>query len=279
MNTRLILAVVAGAAMLATRAGHADDRAACLDASSKGQTLRDQHKLVAARQQFRLCAASGCPSVVQTDCASWLTDIERAVPTVVLSAKSGTGVDLFDVRVTLDGQPLATKLDGQALSIDPGPHAFHFEQADGTHVDLQVLVKEGARSQPVDVTLAAASAAPAATTAAPRGSSSPLRTVGWVTAGLGVAGLAMGAVFGIVAINDKNSAGCVDDLCNPGTSSGIKSAALLSDVGWIAGGVLLAGGAAIVLFAPGAGHESTGRVRLAPTVLAGGGGATLGGAF
>jgi hypothetical protein len=280
MNHRLILAVLAGAAIIAPRSSFADDKAACLSASSKGQTLRDQHKLIEARQQFRLCAAGGCPSVVQTDCASWLSDIDRAVPTIVLSAKNGSRADLFDVKVSVDGQPLAAKLDGQALAINPGPHTFHFEEADGTHADVQVLIKEGERSQPVEAVLGAVPATPPpAPAAATGGSSNPMKTAGWIIGGVGVAGLALGTVFGIVALNDKNNAGCVDNLCNPGTSSGIKSAALASDVGWIAGGVLLAGGAALVLLAPGPKHEGAARVQVAPTVMAGGGGAVLGGTF
>ena len=122
---------LAVASVLVARGALADEKAACLDASSKGQTLRDQHKLVEARQQLRVCAAGGCPSVVQTDCAAWLADVEKAIPTVVLAAKNGAGADLFDVKVSVDGQPLASRLDGQALPLDPGPHAFRFEGADG----------------------------------------------------------------------------------------------------------------------------------------------------
>lgn len=268
-----------------TSAARADEKAACVDASSKGQTLRDQHKLVDARQQFRLCAAAGCPSVVQTDCASWLADVDKAVPAVVLSAKNGAGADVFDAKVSLDGHPLASRLDGRAVDVDPGRHTFHFELPDGTHADVEVLVREGEKSQPVAAVLGAAPAAsaPAVAPAAagPAGApaaSRPLRTVGWVLGGLGVAGLAVGTAFGVVAISDKSSAGCVDDLCNPGTTSGIKSAALVSDVGWIAGGLLFAGGAALVLLSPPA-HEAAAGLRLAPVVGPAGGGASLEGSF
>jgi hypothetical protein len=48
------------------------DKAACLDASSQAQSLRDAHKLVEARQKLRVCAQAACPGVVQRDCLSWL---------------------------------------------------------------------------------------------------------------------------------------------------------------------------------------------------------------
>jgi hypothetical protein len=271
------------ATLLLTAAARADDKASCLDASSKGQTLRDQHKLLDARQQFRLCAAAACPSVVQTDCASWLADVDKAVPAVVLSAKNGAGADVFDAKVTLDGQPLASRLDGRAIDVDPGRHTFHFELADGTHADLEVLVREGEKSQAVTAQLGVVPSASAAATATPAGAtaqtaSRPLRTVGWVLGGLGAAGLVVGTAFGVVAISDKSSAGCVDNLCNPGTTSGIKNAALVSDVGWIGGGLLLAGGAALVLLSPSAQSPTT-ALRVSPFVGPAGGGASLGGSF
>ena len=77
--------------------------------------------------------------------------------------------------------------------------------------------------------------------------------MGFVTGGVGVAGLVMATAFGIVAISDKSSADCMGNDCNPGTASGIRTAALISDVGWVAGGVLLAGGGALVLLSHGDG--------------------------
>jgi hypothetical protein len=261
----------------------ADDTAACLDASTKAQTLRDAHQLVEARAQLRACAASSCPAVVQRDCANWLVEVDKSLPTVVVTAKNRAGADLVEVKVSVDERSFVSKLDGAAVPMNPGPHTFHFEGADGTRVDQQVVIKEGEKNQPVAVVLGAAvpppPPAPTSTGATePVGSSSPWRTVGWALGGVGVAGVAMGAVFGVIAIGDKNGAHCVDNRCDPGTSSGIKTAALLSDVGWIAGGVLLASGAAIVLVTPGV-HERAVSLRVAPALVADGAGAVLGGAW
>lgn len=283
---RLLLCAALAAGTLVTSAARADDKAACLDASAKGQRHRGSHMLVEAREELRACAAARCPAVVQTDCARWLDEVEAALPTVVVTARSGSGVDLFDVKVSVDGKLLASKLDGQAVPMNAGPHTFHFEGADGTSRDQQVMIREGEKNQAVTVVLGAAAAPKPASTGGTGGtestgaSSGPWRTVGWVLGGVGVAGLGMGTVFGLVAMNDKNGAHCgADNLCDPGTSSGIKSAAVLSDVGWIMGGVLLASGAAMVLLLPGASHEPAAQVRVAPVLTAGGGGAVLGGAW
>jgi hypothetical protein len=294
MKTRVFPGLLLGAALVPGLA-MADDKAACLDAAAKGQRLRGAHQLVEAREQMRACAAAQCPAVVQTDCARWLDEVEAALPTVVVAAKNGSGVDLFDVKVSVDGKLVASKLDGQGAAMNAGPHTFHFEGADGTSVDQQVMIKEGEKNQVVSVVLGASPAAapgpaglPATVPETAPATSSPLRTVGWVLGGAGMVGLGVGAVFGLVAMSDKNAAHCVDNLCDPGKASGIKSAALVSDIGWIAGGVLLATGAGLVLFAP-SGHaesaagtasaQGAAALRVTPVAIAGGGGALLGGAW
>jgi hypothetical protein len=271
MKTCLFAGLFAPTFLLAT-AALADPKGACLDAASSGQRLRDAHKLVEAREPLRACAAAECPAVVRSDCAGWLADVEKALPTVVFAARNRAGADLVDVKVSVDGQPLASTLDGQAVPMNAGPHTFHFEGAPGA-LDLQVVVREGERNQPIAVVLG-----PMPVEQPVEGRpSSPLRTLGWVLGGAGVVGLAVGAVFGIVAIGDKNKAHCgSNDQCDPGTSSGIKNAALASDVGWVAGGVLLGGGAALVLFAPKS-HEVGVSVSMAPAIAAGGGQLVVGG--
>src|ERR1700722_6588464 len=81
----------------------ADSKSVCVEASSRGQILRDEHKLVEAPDALRGRAAVGCPAIVQNDCAGWLAEVEKALPSVVASAKNGAGEDLFDVKVSMDG--------------------------------------------------------------------------------------------------------------------------------------------------------------------------------
>jgi hypothetical protein len=141
--------------MLLARPASADDKAACLDAASSGQKLRDVHKLLEARDQFRLCAAAACPAVVQTDCAGWLASVERNLPTVVITAKDRSGASLIDVKVTMDGQAFATTLTGRAVPVDPGPHTFHFEGPGGA-LDQTVVAAEGDQDVRVAVVIGSA---------------------------------------------------------------------------------------------------------------------------
>jgi hypothetical protein len=281
MKTRSLLGVL-GPMWLAASVAHADEKATCLAAASKAQRLRATHMLVEARDQLRVCAGAQCPAVVRTDCATWLADADRALPTVVLMARTGAGTALVDVRVTIDGQPLASKLDGQAISVNAGLHTFHFESETGASSDQQLLVNEGERNRAVAVVLAPAATAqtpPSDDSARERSAHSHTSNwLGWVLGGAGVLGLGVGTVFGVVTLGDKRSAHCDDnDVCDPGTVGGIKSAALVSDIGWIAGGTLLAAGVAVVLFVPSGSHEATAGVRVAPVFTAGGGEIVAGG--
>lgn len=274
------------ALLLASTSALADD-AACLDAAAKAQRLRAAHKLVEAREQLRVCASAACPTAVQSDCANWLIDVEKALPSIVVTAKNGSGTDLVDVKVSVDGQLLVSKLDGAAVPMNAGPHTFHFEGADG-RVDQQVVVTEGDKNQRVAVVLGAAPVSsrggarssggsePAPDTAV---ASRPWRTVGWVLGGVGFVGLGLGTAFGVSTLSGKSSH-CSNNLCDPGTSNGIKTSALISDVGWIAGGVLLASGAGLVLLSPSGGRDATTTAfRLAPVLAASGGGVLMAGGW
>jgi hypothetical protein len=284
---RLLVPSIAVATLLVSASSFADD-AACLAAASKGQKLRNAHQLVEARDQLRVCAAAGCPGVVQSDCVTWLAEVDKQVPGAVAAAKNGSGVDLVDVKVTVDGKPFAAKLDGQALPIDAGAHTFHFEAPDGTSVDRQVIIKEGDKAQEVSVVLGAPaqspSTSPGAVSAVAPEKSSTWRTAGWVLGGAGVVGLALGTVFGIVALSDKSSANCVNDVCNPGTLGGMKTMSAVSTTGFVAGGVFLAGGVGLILFAPKGSPDSAppsagAGVRVAPMVTANGGSLVAVGVF
>jgi hypothetical protein len=300
---RLLILVSVPVALWSTTAG-AVDKAQCFDAASQGQTFRDAHKLLQARDQLRICASQSCPAQVQKDCSSWLDAVEQGLPTVVISAKDGSGRDLIDVAVTVDGQPFAAKVTGDAIPVDPGPHAFHFQTADGTSSDQQVLVREGVKNQSVDVTLGAPAAPaapgipaplatpgttgpalpqvpPAADTTPARGS--VWKTVGWIAGGVGVVALGVGSVFGVMAISDKSNAHCdASNACDGGPLSDARNASTVSTIGVIAGGVLVAGGLTLILVAPKASHApdaAVGLLRLAPMVGPGHAGAALGGSW
>jgi hypothetical protein len=275
-----------------------DEKAACFDAAEKGQTLRQAHRLIEARDQFRLCVAPICPATMRTDCSGWLDDAERLIPTVVLSAKDAAGNDAFDVTVTMDGAPLASKLDGAALPVDPGGRTFRFQFSDGAILEKQALVVEGRKAMDVAASLVPpagprlppvpVASAPLVTTPSSAVRVTPhansLRTAGWIVGGIGVAGLVVGGIFTGVTIADKSAADCNEakQCSNYSSISAAQGVAPVAGIGLVAGGALLATGAVLLLL-PQRSHELVSStaldVRLAPLLRRSEGGIVLEGSW
>jgi hypothetical protein len=167
----------------------------CLGASESSIKLRGDHKLREARARLLVCAAASCPDDVRSECERHVTEVNASIPTLVFEAKDAGGNDLTAVKVTMDGAVLAERLEGTAISLDPGEHAFTFEVAGQPPVQKSFVLREGEKDRrerivfgetalPVVATPAAAAPAPA-TTISPEPSGSPWKAIGLVTAGAG----------------------------------------------------------------------------------------------
>ena len=128
------------AALAAASPALADDTVrACIDASTQGQTLRQQGHLLDARDRMIACSRDACPAVVRSHCVRWLGELDNRIPSVVVRAQDGAGTDLFDARVLIDGRP--GKLDGRAVSLDPGEHVVTVESGAGRMQERVILVE------------------------------------------------------------------------------------------------------------------------------------------
>jgi hypothetical protein len=176
------------------------------------------------------------------------------------SAPAGT-------TVSRDGVPLGAPSLGVPITVDPGEHVVVARSPDGVSHEARVTVARGEhRTFVADVTSLPPAATPApslppATTPAPApaaasSSSSSLRTWAFVTGGAAVAGLVVGAIGGGVVLHEKST---VDASCNPDRTcspAGLDAASrartfgVMSDVGFAAGGVLLATAVVLYLVSP-----------------------------
>jgi hypothetical protein len=286
-----LVALAVGLASLAARADPTKDE--CINANESAQALRTARRLRDAAIKLELCVAKSCPGPVRDDCAERLNDVQKALPTVVFAVRSGGGPDLIAVRVKMDGVLLTTKLDGSAITVDPGPHAFVFEARGFAPFDETLLIREGEKERheeivlPVDAEIpspapppasaagapsaiapsaaapsaaalpsATASTAPDTTTppvAAPGRPGSTERVVSFATLGLGVAGIAVGSIFGGLAMGDKASLNreCNNGYACPRSAQGdinaLHSNGLIADVGFGVGIVGLAAGTILFL--------------------------------
>ena len=200
--------------------------------------------------------------------------------------------------VKRDGEVVREGQWGAQLAVDPGKHTFEASapgkktwtttqdvQGAGTATTVHVEVLADAPAEaPPPASPAGTGALPATPPAADTTSSSPLRTVGLVVGGVGVAGLAVGGIFGAMALSKNSSANsghCGGSLgsANQCDSTGVslRSDAVnfgnISTIAFIAGGVLAAGGATLFLLAP------SGHVQAAPAVGTSGAGVLVRGEF
>lgn len=251
--------------LVAWSQARADDKnaATCSETYVRAQTLRNEHKLIEARETLRACVRSACKAFVVRDCATWLDQVQSSLPTVVPVAIDGAGNDLGGVKVSMDGRVLLERIDGRSVEVDPGPHTFSFEGPDG-HLDKQVIVAEGEKGKRIAVLLGKPAPAPvpieagAGTADLPPVAQSgmgPWKTVGLVTLGAGVVGAGIGAFFGLRAVSDKNDANCdANSVCpSPAAANTLSDAqheGTLATVFLVSGGILAAGGVTLFILAP-----------------------------
>jgi hypothetical protein len=182
-----------------SRTALADDTDACLAAYEKSQQLRKDGKLGASREQLNLCVQPRCHSLIKRDCSRWMSELERAEPTVIVKARDARGKDVLDLRVAVDGALLQERLDGKPHEVDPGVHVFRYEK-DGTLIgEERVVVQEGEKNRVVSVKIA-----PPKVAAPPlvvEESTPPAPVGGYVLLGLGAAGV---AAFGALAASGQH---------------------------------------------------------------------------
>ncbi|MBX3213841.1 MAG: hypothetical protein KF850_17510 [Labilithrix sp.] len=282
-----VAALVGLGALLFVTPASADVQS-CLSASENGQRARAAGKLREAREQFVVCGGDGCPAIVRRDCAQWNSELAQTLPTVVFGARDREGRDLFDVTVTMDGEPLVTKLDGKSITVDPGKHTFRFE-ADGFEPASETaLIKEGERARAIDVTLGGDRAAPP-DGANGGGGHTPYP---WIVVGLGAAGVTAGVVIALTS--PERPANCNADTQTCTRLPGQSAADFLKDqetagtadsqpvLGWVvagAGAALVAGGLLWHFLEPTGDEKSSSRVRFSPWTTGQSSGAALGGRF
>ncbi|MEJ7731050.1 MAG: hypothetical protein WKG00_17775 [Polyangiaceae bacterium] len=206
--------------------------------------------------------------MVTADCAAWVTELAREVPSVVVALRDAGGREGADARVRIDGRLAREHIDGRPIELDPGVHRVVVESSAGT-VEQSVVLGTGQQNRVISLTLP---------DDAGRGA---LRTAAWISGGVGLAGLASFAAF---AISGQAS---YDDLetCRPGCSQDDEdSVATRFVVADVSLGVGIAGVAgAVVLWLvsrPAPRGSATGlAVDLVPQLGQRHGGAALRGAF
>lgn len=273
-------------------ASAADEKKACVAAYEQSQVLRNESKLSEAKKQLLICARDVCPAALRTDCASWLSEVESNMPSVVIDVKDSGGKDLVAVKVSLDGKPVMTKLDGKSMAVDPGAHTFKYETDGYPTIEEQVIVKQGEKNRKISVTFKAAGE-PKKTDPKPDPNPPPVvvdptkpsnrKTVAYVLGGVGVVALGVGGFFylsGKGAESDLRGKPCAaTKTCPQSDVDDVKKKYLYGDVAMVTGVLSLGVGVVLYVTAPKNPEAAATARRFDVAPMPGGGFATYAGSF
>jgi hypothetical protein len=268
-------------------------KAQCIEADTSAQNERRAEQLRAARDHLSTCSNPACPALVRDDCVQRLSEIESVMPTLVFAVKDAAGEDVVGVHVTIDGAPVAVDVSGAPMAMDPGVHGFTFVAEGARPVVKTFVVREGEHDRLERIVFADLHVPPGGPVALPPPTSSTATTSTWnpqktaavALGAAGVVGIVVGSVTGALSFgawsSSQSDCGTNTSACanRPQALSDRSSAvtdATLSDVGFVAGGLLLAAGVVVYLTAPSHASTSSGSLTLAPSFAAAPGGGALG---
>jgi hypothetical protein len=151
-----------------------------------------------------------------------------------------------DLKIVRAGAELPREAWGVDVPVDTGSYEVHASAAG--HVGWKGLVDVSNDGDHAEIQIPFLAEQPAPPP--PKHGTSLLRPLGWIGVGLGVAGVAVGSIEGLEASSHWNSAqkgGCSSTgVCTSSTAFGdltsAQTAATVSDVAFIAGGVFVAAG-------------------------------------
>jgi hypothetical protein len=287
---------LAGTSVTARAQGPSDQ---CFSAPLDGQRLQKAGKLLDSRARFAACSRKKCPAKIVEACVRWSSEVDAAIPSVVLAARDARGNDLTDLRVSIDGNA-ALDLSPLAIELDPGPHSCVFQRAGAADVKEQAVLHEGeknrevlARFRPTEASLpeAGASRAESAPTpqttsrpappaapaeaepnddapSAPTPSDRPVPAAAWVLGGAGALAIVGFAAFAGIGLSTRANDHC-DVGCPPSEYDTVTTDLRVADAS-LAVGILALGTAAVLYLARPAVRRSTGAwIDVRPTVGAG----------
>lgn len=234
MTTRLLAAALLLALFFAPPA-RADEREECAASYERAQRARQRAELVTAHAAALRCARSSCPGLLRDECGTWVDEIRRAQPRLVVRVRDADGCPRDDASIDVGGP---AERDAEAFVIDPGRHAITVRDPRSSRSRSLAIDFTPGERRDIDVDFTRP------------GAVCRRRTFSPMTVALGASGgglVLVGATLGILGVVKR---GGLDD-CKPGCSEdrlgGVRPFFVAGDV--VAGvGLLLLGAAAVTHF-------------------------------
>lgn len=247
----LITAVVLGLSWPRCLLAAEPSVAECVNANETSFKFDSKHQLRAERAQLLICAAASCPGDVRKECLRRVEELNHAIPTVVFDVKDTSGNDVEAVKVWMDDELLSERLNGIAITVDPGEHRFRFESPGRAPFETRLLIRETEKARHQLVTWPAAGGLHAPPVRNdPHTSHSKMgtqRVSAILLGGVGIVGVGIGAGFALDAMSRRSDARsiCPEELCP--TSEGVRrwhdahASANVATAAFVIGGIGLAG--------------------------------------
>jgi len=248
------------------------------------RSLAGNGKYVEAQETYNRMVREGLPPGAPDVFKKALEDAKREVDQispkvcgVTITVQAAGGGEVPSAKVTLDEAAVNVASLGVRREIDPGGHVLRvtadgfkpaevrFSVTDGGSINEPVTLDKDPNAVVAPTTTATtASTTP---TGAPPSSSTPPQpeqpatkshggsALPWVAFGVGGAGLAVGAVTGIIAMGKHSdlAKACTNGVCGPDQQSSLDSyhsMGTISTIGFIVGGVGVAAGVVLLLAQP-----------------------------
>jgi hypothetical protein len=203
--------------------------------------------------------------------------IEKELSTLTIHVPASVRTSTTDIHISVDGDAWKSERWDTAVPIDPGAHEIEIGMASRPKEKSTVTVRDkGDRvSFRVSAPTTSAGSETTATTGPPSpaarrdenregppssSSSSPQRTVGLVTGGVGIGGLALGTIFGVISLSAHSTVvgRCATYPRCPEAdrpelqdlNSRAETTGTISTISFVTGAALLALGATLFLTAP-----------------------------
>jgi hypothetical protein len=213
-----------------------DPKKVCLGQHEAAQTFRRTGKLLEARDAILVCSREECPAAVRSDCGDWLDGVTKNIPSLVFRFILDDK-DVSDVRVSVDGKLVTSRLDGTPYELNPGAHSLRFEYATMAPIEQELIVLEGEKNRVVAASFVKTVAASKEPATKPESlppvetSYRPTPAMTYVLGGVALAGFGSFAGFAIAGQSKKKD---LESSCRPTCSDNelqpVKTSFLIADI-------------------------------------------------
>ena len=218
----------------------------CVEAHDNARVLMLEEKWLEAREGMQRCQEAACPLAIRSDCAAWLDEVARILPTLLLVVERDDD-GKTPVEVELDGKRFALPNPPSPIEVLPGSHLIRVTLAPYPPVERVVVLGKGEKNHLVRVRFARE---PAPAPVAPPRPPERLRPIPVATYALAGGAVAAFATSGILLGSALASRDEAEDTCAPECPTedkeSIDARLLAADIFGAAGIVL--GGFAVYTF-------------------------------